>query len=162
MISRFVISYEITADAALDAGRLAGAGFIRGFRIVFALVAVAGIPLAFLTSIGVGVGVATFGLIMLAFTYVRFIDRWFLNNRSRGIMGQRMEYVVDDDGIHYQHPMGSGLVPWSGLTHLRTDERTVVFARDRVVAAYVPTSAFGSDAERASFIAFARAHLPGG
>jgi hypothetical protein len=39
------------------------------------------------------------------------------------------------------------------------NDKSITFGRDRVLAAWLPTSAFATPADRDAFVAFARAHV---
>lgn len=50
-------------------------------------------------------------------------------------------------------------VPWSALTAVRSNARTVIFVRDRVLLGYLPASAFASPADQADIVRFARERI---
>jgi hypothetical protein len=158
----YTVKYEITPAALLDAVRLHQTTFLARARAALAVIVLAGLAITVVGDPKLGLSVAIFGLLMLGLTWVQFLDRWLIGNRGRGMIGETSEYVIDDGGIHYTHTLGSGDLPWSALTTIRANERSIVFGRDRVLAAYIPTSSFSSSAERDAFIAFARAHVSAG
>ena len=151
--------YEITSSVMTDALRLYSATLLFRYRVVSVLFTVVGVVLALTVDFGMGVPVALVGLVFLATTWMEFADRWFFGRRSRGVVGGVCEYLVDDAGIHYRNPLGSGVYDWSALTAFRSNDKTVVFGRDRVMTAYVPTTAFTSPTERTSFLAFAKVRV---
>jgi hypothetical protein len=153
------LRYVITPSALQDAAQLYSSALVGRIRGVLALMAVVGVLIALAGDLQIGLSVGIFGMLMLGLTWIRFMDRWLYANRGRGVMGETCEYVVDDRGIHYQHPLGSGDLPWSALTDVQSNEKSILFKRDRVLAAYVPTIAFSSQAEREAFLEFARAHV---
>ena len=155
----YKVSYRLTSSAVADAGRLHVATFLARYRIVMAVLSFVGVML-FLGGIrSLGTTLAIFGFLLVATTWAGFLDRMLISSQARGVLGGTASYVADDEGLHYENPLGSGVVPWSGLTRVRSNDKTIVFSRDRVLAAYIPTDAFASAAERDSFIAFARAHI---
>jgi hypothetical protein len=154
------VRFTITPDVVLDARRAWLPGLYAGYRIVMGVVVLIGLVLG---TIGgdwsVGLPVVLFGLLMLLWTWFRGFDRWLMRTQSRGIIGGTMAYALDDAGIHYSNPMSGGLIRWSGLTRVRATDKVIALGRDRVLVAYVPTSAFRSAADREAFLAFARAHV---
>ena len=144
-----------------DAARLHQTTFMAGYRMIMVVVVLAGVVLAIALDSSFGLTVAIFGALMLATTWMQFLDRLLYRNRGRGLVGSTIQYVVDDRGIHYESQFGSGVLLWSALTHVRANDKSIAFGRDRVMAAYVPTSAFASIAQRDSFLAFARARVGG-
>jgi hypothetical protein len=158
----YTVKYEITPAAILDAVRLHQASFLARARALLAAIAVVGAVIALVGDPRIGLSVAIFGILMLGLTWVQVLDRWLVANRGRGVIGGTCEYVVDDRGLHYQHPLGSGDLPWSALTQIRADDKSIVFGRDRVLAAYIPMIAFSSPAERDAVLAFARERVGGG
>jgi hypothetical protein len=159
MSDRFVIEYTITPDAMLDASRLYRATYLRIVLAIAAVLALVGVALTIAGAFGIGVWLAIFGVLTLLLARLPFVDRWILRMSARGLIGERMTYNVDEDGIHYDGPTSTGLMPWSSFTSVRADDKSIAFARDRVVPAYVPSSAFASPAERTAFLAFARSHI---
>ena len=107
----------------------------------------------------VGIWAAVTGVVLLAMTWMPFLDRWVNERRGRGVIGRGCSLVADDQGLHYEHPLGSGVIAWPALTHVTANDKSMVFGRDRVLAAYVPVTAFASTSDRDEFLAFARAHV---
>lgn len=159
MTETFTLRFAITPTAMTDAARLHQATFMLRYRIVAAVVMVVGVVVALAVDESVGLWLATFGFLLLATTWLQVLDRLLYRNRGRGVMGAIVEYVVDDGGILTTGPLGTRTLDWSALTDVRANSRTVIFGRDRVLAGYVPTSAFASAAERDAFVAFARARV---
>ena len=159
MAETYTVRYEITPAAMTAAIRLHQAMFLARYRIVMVAIAIAGVVVAFAVDSSLGLTIAIVGVLLLAMTWMQFADRWLFGNRARGVVGGTCEYLVDDRGIHYQNPLGSGTLAWSALTKVSANDETIVLGRDRVMAAYIPTTAFASHAERESFLTFARAHV---
>jgi len=157
----FRVTYEITPTAMTDASRLYLAPFLARYRIVMGLVSLAGLVVAVIFDAALGLTMAIFGLLMLAMTRMEFLDRWLVANRGRGMVGGTNDYVLDDVGIHHTSATGSGLFDWSGFTTIRSNDRSITLGRDRILVAYIPTSAFASLTERDAVLAFARKHVPG-
>jgi hypothetical protein len=162
MPERHAVQYQITPAAYSDAVRLHRAGLIARYRIAAAAAAVLGIGIGFAFDMTVGLALTGGALALLLTTWMEFLDRWIYRDLGHGVMGALCKIEADDHGLHYEHPLGSGVVRWSALTAMRFNERSIVFVRDRVLAAYVPTGAFASPVDREAFIAFAQARLPSG
>ncbi len=160
-MSEYRVAYTLTPDALADASRLHQASFFARYRIAMGVIAGIGVIAAMAGYRSLGIGMVVFGLILLGLTWTRFIDRILLSRQGRSVFGGSAAFVADDQGLHYEHPLGSGVIPWSGLTHVRSDDRAIVFARDRVLAAYIPATAFATPKERDSFVRFARGRVAG-
>ena len=50
-------------------------------------------------------------------------------------------------------------IPWSSLTAVRADTKTVIFVRDRLLIFYLPADAFRSEAEQSAFVEAARERI---
>ena len=155
------VTYEITPSALHDAMRLHMARFTARFRVVMLIVVLVGILVALFINRTLGFFLVFSGVLFLISTLVPVLDRLILRNRGRGVMGETCTYVIDDLGVHYRHPLGSGDMPWSAITDVRMNDKSITFGRDRVLAAWLPTSAFATPADRDAFVAFARAHVGG-
>ena len=160
MTETYAVRFEITPATLTEATRLLQATFLSRFRLLMAVFVVVGGVIALSGDPSLGVTIAGFAVLMLATTWMQFLDRWLFKTRARGFVGGIAEYVVDDVGAHYKNPLSSGTIPWSSLTKVMSNEKMIVFARDRVAVAYFPTTAFASAAERDAFLTFARAHVP--
>jgi hypothetical protein len=156
---RYTVRFRVTPDLMLRAMRLHQTIFMQRFRAVLAVAAIVGVAIAIGINVQLGVTIAVFAGLILATTWVQFVDRWLLGNRGRGYVGEMLTYDADDRGLHYDGPLGSGTLAWSGLTAVRADDQTIAFGRDRVLAAYIPTSAFASPVECEAFLEFARARI---
>jgi hypothetical protein len=161
MTTSHTVTYEITPAAIHDAIRLHTASFVARFRVVMLTAVLVGVFVTFAINRTLGLFIVFSATLFLISTWVPFLDRTIIRNRGRGVMGEKSTYVLDDLGIHYQHPLGSGDMPWSAVTDVRINDKSITFGRDRVLAAYIPTSAFATPGDRDAFVAFARAHVGG-
>lgn len=159
MTETYSVTYEIAPTTMTEAIRLHQAMFLARYRLGMVAIAITGVVVALFVDVSLGLTMAIFGLVLLAMTWMQFADRWLIGNRARGVVGGTCAYVVDDRGIHHQDPLGSGTLAWSALTKVSANDRTIVFSRERVMAAYLPTTAFASPAERESLLTFARARV---
>ena len=71
------------------------------------------------------------------------------------MLGRRTTVSVDADLVRMEGDLGSVEIPWASLTEVRADSRTVILVRDRMLAGYVPSTAFRSRDEQAAFVRFA-------
>jgi hypothetical protein len=155
----YTVRYQLTPAVMTDAFRLHQRTFLARYRVVMVCVLGVGIVLAAGGDRSTGTTFILFALAMLAMTWMPFLDRLLFRYRGRGFVGGAVEYAVDDAGIHYRTPLATGTIAWSALTQVFSNDRMVVFGRERALAAYVPTAAFASTAERESFLAFVRGHV---
>jgi cell division protein FtsW (lipid II flippase) len=129
------------------------------YRATMVVAAVAGVVIAIAGYPDFGTWLVFMGVALLGMTWMGFMDRWLNRAVGRGIVGGTSTLVAAEDGLHFDRPIGSGVIPWSALTAVRIGPTSIVFQRDRVMASYVPTSAFGSEAERDAFVDYARTHI---
>jgi hypothetical protein len=156
------VEYVITPAAVTDAIRLHQRRLLGRYRMAMLGVSIVGIAIAVASDVSFGISVAVFGFVLLAMTWMGFVDRWLAQARARRLIGGTCRYVLDEVGIHYEHPLGSGTLAWSAITTMSANDKSIVFARDRVMAAYIPTNAFASTADRDALLAFARQRLAAG
>lgn len=129
--------------------------FLRVWALLLAAVGVAatlaGLPILGLMLLGLGV---------LAWVFQGDrVQRWLAGREVRSIVGGEIEVRLGDDGLRFRTPLGEGSAPWSAVTALRENERTVIFMRDRIAVAYIPSSAFRSAEQRAEIVAFVQRHV---
>lgn len=162
----FTLRYELTPDVFLDASALAQAGIFRLIRVaIVGLVAVAVFiaAVAFLLDDLSLLWFTVFILVMaglvFALTQGRWLMRWSMRRSAGSMLGGMAEVVVDNEGITTVTPLGKGSVGWSQLTGVRENERTVLFVRDRLPAAFVPAAAFDSPDLRTAVVQFARERI---
>jgi hypothetical protein len=155
----YVISFTITSTTALDAARLFSARFFARYVAVLLVVLVAGLAIAALGNPEVGVWLSLLSLFLLATARLPPLERWMLGFQMRSVIGGESELFISEEGLHYRNPIVSGDIAWSALTEVRENEKTVVFMRDRLLAAYAPSSAFATPAQREEAVAFARSKI---
>jgi hypothetical protein len=152
----FRVAYEITADAAVDAVRLVSASLRRRTAILAGSTVAGGVALSLLGEWTAGPMIVIFGAVTWAMFSARAPERWLIRRRFRTVLGGLYELTLGEAGIHAVSPQVGGDIPWGALTEVREDARTVVFLRDRILATYAPTAAFGSPERRAAAVAYAR------
>jgi hypothetical protein len=155
----YTIWFDFTVRDALDATRLFNAGTIRRLRLFFAAMIAVGVVIAVVLSPSWGFALVGGAVAVVVLTESNVLDRWMIAQRARGILGKRTTFTLSTTGLEATSPLWTGTIPWGALTEIRENDRTVVFVADRILSAYVPSSAFGSAAARAEILAFAREQI---
>lgn len=153
------VDYVISADAFIDASRLAQAPMRTRILLLCAVVAVAGLVMLVLAPTGPGLMLVFFAVVLTALTVARAPERWVVTRRAGDVIGGPVRLVVGADGISVATHLAEGRIAWSALSEVREDEKTVVFLRGRFLASYAPADAFGSPERRAEIVAFARRRI---
>lgn len=73
------------------------------------------------------------------------------------LMGPR-KIVIDEEGIRQIAPLYEGRTNWRAILSIHETPTHIFLMTDRLAGYIVPRHAFGSPAQCAEFIAFARAH----
>jgi hypothetical protein len=154
----YVIRYTQSFNAAIEAGRLLQARFLRWYYVVFGAGLLVGALIA-LTNLPIGIGIMFFCAMMLLTTQLAVMDRLFGRRQARSVLDQTIELTLGDDGISWDGPTGTAHFPWIAITDVRANARTVIFVRDRLLLAYAPASAFASAGERAAAIVYSRRQI---
>jgi hypothetical protein len=155
----FRVDYPITADAAIDAARLAMAPLRRRMTFLSLAALACGAGLVLLGDWTFGPALVMFGLLTLALTVIRGPERWLINRRGRSVIGGTSELVFGQDGVDFASPAATGRIVWAAMTDVREDARTVILLRDRILVGYAPVAAFGPPERRAEIVAYIRARL---
>ena len=147
-------NFVTTAKASADAHALVGQRLgqldivIDSAAVLFGLlIAILGQPFGLLLA-----GVAA---VALATTRVHPVQRWLIAKRFRSLLGRTTTVTVGVEGVRFESELGSGFMPWSSVTAVRSNTETVAFIRDRVLLGYIPASAFESAAVKAEVVAYA-------
>lgn len=155
---RYGLRFEFTAETAVAVMKLAHTTTFRlAWIAAFVSFAVAvvcllvGFVFGAVIMLGLGLSTALLGLDP--------VQHWFARREGRGVLGEIHEIRLDEASLHYQTPMGTGLIPWSAITAIRENDRIVMFMRERVPLAYIPASAFESPAQRAEVVGYARERI---
>jgi hypothetical protein len=155
---RYVIRYTQSFESALEAGKFLQARVYRTYYIVFG----AGLAIgAFVSLINVSIGlfILVFSALMLITTRLDVLDRLFGRRRARSVLDQPIQLSLGQDGIVWEGPQATSHIPWSSLTEVRSNHRTVLFVRDRLLLAYAPAASFRSAVEQADVVAFSRERI---
>ncbi len=160
MIETYTARFILTPQVLADAVRLAQPR--SRLLLLTSLVGFAAIGVFEIVVNGVwwlGALALVFGVAMSFAVWTGAYQRWSFGRIMKGVAGETHEYTATGDGLHLSGPIGISTAVWSSLTEVRADERTVILMRGKVLACYVPASAFASAAERDAFVAFCRAHV---
>jgi ABC-type multidrug transport system fused ATPase/permease subunit len=155
------LKFVSTAQMSLDARAVFGNPRLNTFHLIGDLaVIVVGIALA-MAGYTIGSLIAIIGVLFLLFSQVEPIQRWLVMRRYGSLLGRPVTVEIDENGLRFTNDLLASQVPWSTLTAVRANERTVVFLRERAMLGYIPASAFSSDEERLEFVRYARDHVAG-
>jgi hypothetical protein len=152
---RFITS----AAASADAHALSSSGLLRldlvadviglGLAVVmFAL----GFPI-------LGVIVLVMAVLSLLGSVFHPFQRAIISVRFKPMLGKETRVTVDGEGARFDGELGTTFVPWSSVTTVRSNSRTVALFRDNVLLGYVPASAFSSPGHQGQVVAFAQSRL---
>ena len=122
--------------------------------------------LALLIGLGLAASGYLFGLLIAIGTALLFISRrlqpiqrWLIARTGRSLLGKQTEVTVGADGFQFSNEVATSYVPWSSLTAVRSNTCTVLFLIDRVIAGYIPASAFSSPSEQADVVRFVQERI---
>jgi hypothetical protein len=155
----FRVRFVITPDTAIDASRLLQARVRRAYDLAATGGIVLGLGVALLADAWFGTLLVLWGIVVLVMSREKVLARRFVARRGGRAMGGTLELLLGQDGITYRSPGSSGELPWSVLTDVRADDRSVVFVSGRAMSAYAPTAAFETREQCAAAIEFARARI---
>lgn len=158
--SEFSFSFTVTVDDVVDYLRVVQRTMnLVGLALGVGMVAL-GIWIAFIYESFVDGSVPVLlGLATAFAAQTRFLDAWRVRRNARGILGTGALLQFGEDGLIAKLATGEGSVPWSTVTRTRSSDRTLVFMRDRLTVAWLPTRVFVSAEQRESFKSFVAAHL---
>jgi hypothetical protein len=153
--------FDTTVQASLDAQALYHDGRLnRVDLIVDALALLIGLPLA---ASGYLFGLLLVVVAALFLVSCRFqpLQQLLVNRYRRSLIGKRTIVTVAADESEFSNEVATTFVPWSSVTAVRSNTRTVLFLIDRVIAGYIPASAFSSHGERADVVRFVQERITG-
>jgi hypothetical protein len=155
---RYVIRFKQSFDSALEAGRFFQA---RVYRLVYigfgAGLALGGVM--FLFNPTAGIFIVAFSGLFLIVTRLDLLDRLIGRRRARSVLDQPIQLSLGEQGILWEGPLATSNIPWTSLTEVRSNERTVLFVRDRLLVAYAPAASFATAEEQAEVVAFSRERI---
>jgi hypothetical protein len=154
----FTVSYVITDRSPVEAQQLAASNAYRLYLVLLLFLAVLGL---YAWTIDSRIGAVAIGaaLVLAALSRTGVLGRYMIRRRAKNVLGGTTTLVFDHDGIRATTPLWSGIVGWSGLTEVRSNDRVVVFLSGQILSAYAPVPSFGSPARVAAVIAYARARI---
>jgi Bacterial PH domain len=150
--------FVTTVQASLAARDLLNARHSRVDLIVYTAAVLLGLAWA-AAGIPFGLLIAIIAAIGLASRRFQPIERLLITRNARSLLGKRTEVTIDADGLQFSNAVATTYVPWSSLTAVRSNARTVLFTIDRVIAGYIPASAFSSPGEQADVVRFAQERM---
>jgi hypothetical protein len=160
---KFVLRYVMTADELVAANRLFNR---RIYRLQIAggvVLLVAGVAASLVSGDpATGFGLVVGGALITFLATVDAPTRWLTRRRARSILGSTIELRLGKYGLAYLSELTSGETPWSALSEIRDDGKTILFLRDRILVAFAPASAFASNEQRQEVIAYARRQIAEG
>jgi hypothetical protein len=155
----FEVRFITSAEASVDARALANPTLAR----VDLLVDVIALGLA---PVSLAVGYQILGVIVLVIALLSLLGRHshpfqraVISMRARSVLGRETRVTLDETGAHFESGLGTAFVPWSSVTDVRANHRTVALFRDRLLLGYVPASAFSSVDQQHEAVAFARSKV---
>ena len=106
-------------------------------------------------------GVIVFAVAVLSLLGSVFhpFQRAIISMRARPMLGKEARVTFDGEGARFDGELGTTFVPWSSVTTVRSNSRTVALFRDNVLLGYLPASAFLSPGHQAQVVAFAQSRL---
>ena len=152
--------FVTSAQAAVDARVLLNHRINRLHLVGDSFFLVVGLALLLAGQL-IGLPIAGVSGAMLAASQVQPVQRWMIARQARSLLGKRSEVTVSPAGLHFVGELATMDIPWSSLTEVRSNTRTVIFVRDRVLAGYIPASAFQAPAEQAELVRFAEGRIAG-
>lgn len=170
------IRFVTTPDDVLAAGRLAATRQVRiGYSALWASLAALGCLLV-ITGIGLdhvadpsapppSLLTVVDGTVGFAYFVVGLGGLWIsLSSRANDFTKRRVEpneitVTVDAHGLTTVSSFTTRLIRWHGITEIRDNDRAIVIMHGLSALTWLPTSAFGSQADRDVFLAFARAQI---
>jgi hypothetical protein len=156
---RQVLRFQTTAKASADAHALARVGLARIDLIVDTAALVLALILLVTGNVVLGMVVASLAGLSLIDSRFHALQRFLIGMRYRSLLGTTTEVTIADDGLRFESPLGSTFFPWSSITRVRSNSKTVAFFRDRVLLGYIPSSAFDSQAAQANVARFAQTRV---
>jgi hypothetical protein len=151
----YVIRYTYSFEGALEAGRFFQARLYSLYVGALGMGLLVG-AVATVYNLSFGLSIVLFCAVLLLMARFAVMDRLFARRRMRSLIGGSVELVLKDDGLGWTGPRWSGHAPWSSITEVRANRRTVLFVGDRLLLAYAPAESFATAAERADVVAYSR------
>lgn len=156
----YVIRYEQTFDTGLEAGRFFQASLVRRIYLASGAGLLVG-GLLMSQNLSVGLTVLLFSAFMILTTRFAVVDRLFGRRQFKSVIGRPVVLTLDDNGILLDGPQATSHIPWSSITEVRANPRTVLFVRDKMLLAYAPAASFATPSEQAAVVAYSRKQIAG-
>ncbi len=149
----FAIRYVVSFDGALEAGRLFHARFYRQYMVALVVALVAGVAITPFYPV-FGLPIVFCDAVLLLMARFAVMDRMFGRRQLRSLIGGTTELALSEEGIAFSGPLSFGHIPWTSITEVRANGRTVLFVGDRLPLAYAPATAFATPEEMAAVVAY--------
>lgn len=157
----YLIRYPFSFETAVEAGRFFQARQIRlYYTLLIAGLLVGGSLMLFLPgtwTVGLWIALTCAALLLMA--QFNVMDRLVGRRRVRSLIGGTVELTFNEDGIAWAGPQWSGSAPWTSVTEVRTNTRTVLFVADRILLCFAPADAFASADEQADVVEYSRRQI---
>jgi hypothetical protein len=155
--ARYQLTFPITVDGLVDFLRwrqrrlnLVGAILAVAMLAVNVLLLAAGLPLLFVLLLSIP------GLVLMIAAVTPWFDRWRVRRYARSLLGATASFGIGPTAIHSDTGGMTGDMEWSSVTAVVDTGKVVVVSRDRMPMAWIPKSAFASDAERLEIVTYMR------
>lgn len=90
-----------------------------------------------------------YGALLLIYSRGRALARWRVGRAAKSLVGRDMTVTIDRNGVDVKGAESSSQLAWAGLSNVISDDRVVLFKRDRLAVFWIPTTAFASPEQRA-------------
>ena len=148
------LEFITTTQASLDARALLNARLNRLHLIGDGLAVAFGLGLAG-AGFSVGLLIAILALALLTASQYQPLQRWISVGARVASWEGPSRWSSTGTGCGLSGELGATSIPWSSLTAVQSNAKTVIFVRDRVLAGYVPASSFASPADQADLVSYA-------
>lgn len=156
----YVVRYAYSIDTAMDAGRFFQARVLRWYYAILTAGFLGGAAIVFLVPrfLEIGLWAVLFCGPMLVLLHFSVLGRLLGRRHYRSLLGKVIEIKVGEDGIAWEGPLWTGAAPWTTVTEVRANDRTVLFIGDRILLCFVPAGSFANATEQADVVSYARRH----
>jgi membrane-bound ClpP family serine protease len=157
----FRLDFVITQGHLVDFLRLMQKNLNRIGTVAGIVLILAGLYFLVTGSPGIGIFEIVVGVMMILAAQTPYFDALRARLLARSVIGTRAELDVSERGVDIRNAGASSHVEWSALTGVRVSDDIIVLVRDRRAISWIPTSAFGSAADRQRALAFVTEHIAG-
>jgi hypothetical protein len=153
------VRFITSAAASADARALANPSLVR-LDLIADVIAIALAVLMFALGYPILGGlVFVVAVLSLLGSVVHPVQRAIITMRAGSMLGKEARVTFDNEGVRFEGELGTTFVPWSSVTAVRANSKTVALFHGRVLLGYVPASAFTSPEHQAEIVSFARSRV---